>query len=80
MLFLKFNWEFWHGYNWAQKKVGIKSNRDFWIPKIEQNIQRDAPNNSILSRQGFMVFRLWQHEVEKELDSCVGMILKPLVK
>ena len=25
--------EFWHGYNWDEKKVCIKSNRDFWIQK-----------------------------------------------
>src|ERR1700756_5196002 len=33
--------EFWHGYNWEEKKTKIKTNRDFWIPKIERNMQRD---------------------------------------
>jgi DNA mismatch endonuclease (patch repair protein) len=70
--------EFWHGFNWEEKKDKIKTNRKFWIPKIERNIQRDAQNNLILSRQGFIVFRFWQHEIEKELDSCVGKILRAL--
>lgn len=70
--------EFWHGFNWEEKKDKIKTNRKFWIPKIERNIQRDAQNNLILSRQGFTVFRFWQHEIEKELDSCVGKILRAL--
>ncbi|MBY0425310.1 MAG: very short patch repair endonuclease, partial [Cytophagales bacterium] len=26
--------EFWHGYDWENKKATIKSNRGFWIPKI----------------------------------------------
>ena len=30
--------EFWHGYNWEERKKDFKSNRDFWISKIEKNI------------------------------------------
>lgn len=25
--------EFWHGYNWEQKKLKIKSNKDYWLKK-----------------------------------------------
>ena len=28
--------EFWHGYDWENKKRDFKSNQDFWIPKIEK--------------------------------------------
>lgn len=70
--------EFWHGYNWKNKKAKIKSNREFWIPKIERNIQRDAENNSILKAQGFKVFRFWQHEIERELDLCIEKVLNAL--
>lgn len=38
--------EFWHGYNWKIKQDDIKSHRDFWIPKIERNIERDKEVNS----------------------------------
>lgn len=31
--------EFWHGYNWDTRKHDIKSNKDFWIKKIEGNIK-----------------------------------------
>lgn len=34
--------DFWHGYNWEHAQNEIKSNRDFWIHKIERNIQRDT--------------------------------------
>ena len=32
--------EFWHGYDWANKKNDIHSNQEFWINKIERNIKR----------------------------------------
>lgn len=33
--------EFWHGYNWNERKNDFKSHQDFWIPKIERNMERD---------------------------------------
>lgn len=68
--------EFWHGYNWKEKKFSIKSNRDFWIPKIERNIQRDAEVNIALKAMGFKVFRFWENEVKKELGRCINEILQ----
>ena len=29
--------EFWHGYEWDNKKKEFKSHQDFWIPKIERS-------------------------------------------
>lgn len=68
--------EFWHGYNWEEKKHSIKSNRAFWIPKIERNMQRDREINYILSKGGLKVFRFWEHEVKKELGRCVNEVLQ----
>ncbi len=66
--------EFWHGYNWLEKKQKIKSNRDYWIPKIERNMERDRKNNEELERLGWKVFRFWEKEVEKNLDKCIKTI------
>lgn len=66
---------FWHGYNWHEKKTKIKKNRDFWIPKIERNIQRDTEINSQLRNEGYKVIRFWDHQIKKELNSCINIIL-----
>ncbi len=68
--------EFWHGFNWEEKKVKIKSNREFWIPKIERNMQRDEENNEILKTMGFKVFRFWEHDVRKDLDLCLQKVIR----
>ncbi|WP_422355030.1 very short patch repair endonuclease [Roseivirga pacifica] len=68
--------EFWHGYNWEEKRDKIKSNRDFWIPKIERNMQRDREVNYLLSSAGFKVFRFWDSEVKKELGRCISEVLQ----
>ncbi|NKI31132.1 very short patch repair endonuclease [Croceivirga thetidis] len=72
--------EFWHGYNWPERREKIKSNREFWIPKIERNIQRDSEVNAELQKLGFTVFRFWQKEVDKNLESCLTKVLNHLKK
>jgi DNA mismatch endonuclease (patch repair protein) len=37
---------FWHGYKWENRKHAFKSNREFWIAKIERNMQRDQEVNA----------------------------------
>lgn len=66
--------EFWHGYDWENKKDEIKSRRDFWIPKIERNIQRDNEVNEKLREDGWMVLRFWGNEIKKNLESCAEKI------
>jgi len=67
--------EYWHGYKWNEKKDKIKSNRDFWIPKIERNIQRDQEVNQQLSQLGYKVVRFWDHEINNDFNWCLQMIL-----
>jgi DNA mismatch endonuclease (patch repair protein) len=67
--------EFWHGFQWEQKKEQIKSNREYWIPKIERNMARDLRNTHLLECAGWIVLRFWSKEVEKNMPSCIEKIL-----
>jgi DNA mismatch endonuclease, patch repair protein len=67
--------EFWHGFDWSNRKLKLKSNQGFWIPKIERNIQRDRQANQQLVDKGLTVLRFWQQDVEKNLGACVQLIL-----
>ena len=66
--------EFFHGYDWENKQKEIKSNRDFWIPKIERNIQRDAEVNKKLQADGWIVIRFWGNEIKNDLQNCADII------
>ena len=67
--------EFWHGYDWPERKKSLKSNRDFWIPKIERNMQRDREVNNQLEEKGYTVFRFWTSEIKTNLDKCINDVL-----
>lgn len=42
MLVVFVDGDFWHGYKWEERKPKLKTNREYWIPKIERNMQRDV--------------------------------------
>lgn len=66
--------EFWHGYDWKNKKNEIKSKREFWIPKIERNIQRDIKVTNKLQAEGWVVLRFWGNDIKKNLTKCADKI------
>ncbi|WP_422349687.1 very short patch repair endonuclease [Flagellimonas sp.] len=72
--------EFWHGHNWEERKLKIKTNKAFWIPKIERNMQRDQEVNEALEEMGYSVFRFWESEIKKELDRCLDEVIVSLKK
>ncbi len=68
--------EFWHGYDWENKKKEIKSNQDFWLPKIEQNMRRDIEVTNKLKSDGWTVIRFWGNEIKSDLKNCADIIEK----
>ena len=65
--------DFWHGYQWELRKP--KTNQNFWIPKIERNMQRDQFATEQLANMGFTVMRFWEHEIKRNLNACVNQVL-----
>ena len=67
--------EFWHGYDWEHYKHHIKSNREYWIPKIEYNIRHDKKVNEQLKEKGWTVLRFWSKKVIKYPEYYHQLIL-----
>ena len=68
--------EFWHRYNWEERKKDFKSHQEFWIPKIERNIERDSEVTAKLESEGWTVIRFWSDEIKKNTEDCVDIIEK----
>lgn len=53
---------FWHG---CPKHFKMpKSNKKYWVPKLERNIKRDKETTKALKRTGWKVLRIWEHELK----------------
>ena len=68
--------EFWHGHDWENRKHDFKSHQEFWIPKIERNIQRDLEVNEKLKSEGWLVLRFWGKDIKKHTAECADTIEK----
>ena len=68
--------EFWHGYNWEERKNDFKSHQEFWIPKIERNMDRDREVTAKLESEGWTVLRFWGKEIKKNVSVCADIIQK----
>ena len=69
-----FDGSLWHGYEWDKKKEQIKTNRDYWIPKIERNMERDFNYTEELIEQGWLVLRFWDFEIKEDVKACADKI------
>lgn len=66
--------EYFHGKDWGTQKLRIKTNRQFWWPKIEGNIKRDKEVNSKLTSDGWKIVRFWGGDIQKKLPTCIRKI------
>lgn len=61
---------FWHGHPDHYRGQSGK----FWDEKIDRNRARDAQVNAQLADSEWSVVRLWDFEVEREVDRCVERV------
>lgn len=53
-------------------------NASFWAAKLEANRRRDRLTTASLRRAGWLVVRVWEHDVKKRPDSCVRRVQRAL--
>ena len=67
---------FWH--KCPKHYVEPKSNKSFWLPKIEKNVKRDKEVTRRLQKEGWTVIRFWEHDVKDDIEMCTKKIKKVL--
>lgn len=55
---------FWHKHD-CPRFVWPSSNQEYWIPKIQRNVDRDQRNISELRNLGWNVIIIWECELKK---------------
>lgn len=57
---------FWHRHSQCERARLPKSNRSFWLAKLQRNAERDAEQLQRLADLGWSVLVLWECEIEDE--------------
>lgn len=63
--------EFWHGYDWENRKTRLRRNKEYWTEKIEENMARDRRNDLLLEQLGWTPLHFWEKAVLRELPACI---------
>lgn len=56
---------FWHKHD-CPRFIWPSSNQDYWIPKIQRNIERDRLNVAELQKKGWHIITVWECELKKK--------------
>ncbi len=57
---------FWHMHGCSRSRLPL-SNQEYWKPKIEHNIERDAINKQKLEDAGWKVIVVWECELKTKI-------------
>lgn len=66
---------FWHKCKQHYRKP--QSSKDYWLSKINRNVERDKENIRKLRKAGFSVLVVWEHELkypERVINKIRGLI------
>ncbi|MCR5335017.1 MAG: very short patch repair endonuclease [Synergistes sp.] len=68
--------EFFHGKDWEILKPKLEKgkNPDYWIPKIQRNMQRDREKDQVLLFEGWTVIHFWGKDILKNTEECIHVI------
>lgn len=65
---------FWHGC--PVHGVAPKNNAEWWVGKLSANRARDAGTDAHLTRLGWIVFRVWEHESPMEVAGKIVDVVR----
>lgn len=69
---------FWHSCPNHREKTP-KTNIDYWVPKLAQNVERDRKHDAALREAGWAVVRVWEHvDVAEAADLVASALGAPL--
>lgn len=68
--------DFWHGRYWPalRKRLELRANPGYWIPKISRNMERDQEQARTLEEMGWRVARFWETDVLKDVGAAADEV------
>ncbi|GHF11819.1 hypothetical protein GCM10011600_11460 [Pseudolysinimonas yzui] len=68
---------YWHGC--PEHATLPKSNTDYWLPKLERNVERDRETDALLREAGWTVMRFWEHQAPEAVVQMIVDAVHPSI-
>lgn len=67
--------EFWHAKDHRNNPgEQVKVNRDYWVPKLRRNVERDHEVDDALLARGWLVLHFWAGDIKHNLPEVLATI------
>jgi DNA mismatch endonuclease (patch repair protein) len=78
--------DFWHAR--LLREAGMESfptlirtpRKEYWFNKFKRRIERDDEVSASLRKDGWLVLRFWESDLERDLESCAKSALQAIKK
>ncbi|MGB6973812.1 MAG: very short patch repair endonuclease [Terracidiphilus sp.] len=69
---------FWHGHS-CRAGLLPNTNRDYWVPKLARNRDRDRLSERKLRRLGWSVFSMWECDIKRSTFAQIQSRLRVIL-
>ncbi len=70
---------YWHRHEGCKNCTTPTTNREFWLKKFEENMERDLRCKQILEAEGWNVLVLWECEIKGDFDRLMRKLTTELL-
>jgi len=67
---------FWHRHEGCKDATIPKTRTEFWLQKLNRNVEKDRINRETLENAGWQVLTVWECELNKDFESVMEKTIK----
>lgn len=68
---------FWHGC--PEHATLLRTNSDYWLPKLQRNVERDRSTDALLCDAGWTVLRYWDHDTLADVAQAIAEAVRTFI-
>ena len=69
---------FWHMHPGCKQATIPKTRTEFWVQKLNRNVENDRKNQQALTDAGWKVIVIWECELEKDFEKTMERVIQAL--
>jgi DNA mismatch endonuclease (patch repair protein) len=70
---------FWHHHDNCKYAVMPKTRKEYWVKKINRNVDNDVKHYNQLRRLGYKVITVWECEIKEAFEGRMKLLIEEII-
>ena len=70
---------FWHHHYNCKRATLPKSHQDYWLKKIDRNVENDIKNTKLLEQMDYHVITIWECEINEAFEDIMQNVIDEIL-